>query len=168
MILATLIGFVLHAGTGSCAAYALQGNSGAGWVSRSVWAGPGPALTPKLPAISESGSDTFYVSLTQSGVATVLRVACVSASGDTGTWSPLVAVLPAGSFSRDTTCYAWRSLAADHLAGLARGGATTQLAWTAPDSLTVETLDAEQARRKARHCRACGYWWARGVRQVCP
>ncbi len=153
---------------GRCDALIAERNTGSGWTAANLYAGPGPALTIKLPRVAESDSayaDSGWVSLTQSGVATNLRCRCAG-----GPVSNVVAYVPAGSFARDTTLYAFGHDGEYQTARL--GGGTRTVSWIGArgdsTAFRILTLDAEQQEFRADHCRAAGYGWLHGVRWACP
>ncbi len=153
---------------GRCPAFIAERNTGSGWTAANLYAGPGPALTIKLPRVAESDSaysDSGWVSLTQSGVATNLRCRCAG-----GPVSNVVAYMPAGSFPRDTTLYAFGHEGEYQPVKL--GGGTRTVSWLGArgdsTAFRVMTLDEEQSTYRLDHLRACGYWWWHGERRTQP
>ena len=165
-ILAGLVGIFFRVGPGQCSALIAERNTGGGWTNATLYADR--AFTIKRPRVAESDTsyvDSAFVSVTQSGVGTSLRCRCAG-----GAVSNVVAVVPAGSFPRDTTLYAFFASTPNVPARL--GGGSTEARWVGARgdtaAATVMTLDYEQSTNRVAHCRACGYWWWHGVRQVCP
>lgn len=166
LALAALVRLLFVVGAGRCDALIAERNTGAGWTPATLYADR--AYTLKRPRVAESDTaytDSAFVSVTQSGVGTSLRCRCAG-----GAVSNVVAVVPAGSFPRDTTLYAFFASTPNVPARL--GGGSTEARWVGARGDTaaaiVMTLDYEQSTNRVAHCRACGYWWLRGVRQVCP
>lgn len=166
LIVAALIRLLFSVGSGRCDALIAERNTGAGWTNATLYADR--AFTVKRPRVAESDTsyvDSAFVSVTQSGAGTSLRCKCLG-----GELVNVVAVVPAGSFPRDTTLYAFFARTPNVPARL--GGGSTEARWVGARGDTaaaiVMTLDYEQSTNRVAHCRACGYWWLRGVRQVCP
>lgn len=164
---AVAVRWVVTGGPGRCSAYAVERNTGSGWAPASAWA-DSAARVPKVPR-TDTGPfiDTLWVVTTQSGVPTYIRCRCLNAPGDSGA-AYTAGVVPAGSLRADTTWYGWRGTSEETVGPALLGGHTRAIAYGSRDSLLIETLDAEQARRHSYHCRACGYGWWRGVRTTCP
>lgn len=163
LILAGLVRLVFTVGPGHCLAYLVEANTGSGWFTKNAYV-DSLMTAPKIPSIAEADSehvDHLWVSLSTAGGGTSLRCRCIG-----GEVSNVLGVVPAHSYARDTTLYLWQG---ERVAAVL-GGGTREARAVFPDSsaLLIETLDAEQARRRADHCRACGYWWQHGIKEVCP
>lgn len=166
LALAALVRLLFAVGSGRCDALIAERNTGSGWTQATLYADR--AFTIKRPRVAESDSaysDSGWVSLTQSGVATNLRCRCAG-----GPVSNVVAYMPAGSFPRDTTLYAFGHEGEYQPVKL--GGGTHTVSWIGAKgdstAFRVMTLDEEQSTYRLDHLRACSYWWWHGERRVTP
>jgi hypothetical protein len=148
-----------------CDGYLVEANTGSGWFVKNIYADSlmSRAKTPRLSENAGPWEDTLWVSLSTAGGATSLRCRCTG-----GALSNVVALVPRGSFARDTTMYGSRhDWYEPRIAGPTRG-AYWHGALGDTSAFYVEPLDAEQSRRRLAHLAACGYYWQRGVKMVTP
>lgn len=165
LVLGVLSQIFVTVGPGRCPAYMLEANTGSGWFTKNAYA-DSLMSAPKRPRVSEGTepwTDTLWVSLSTAGGGTSLRCRCFG-----GEVSNVLAVVPRGSYARDTTMYASRGEWYEPRIA----GPTRAAVWHGERGDTtayyVETMDAEQSRRRLAHLAACGWWWDHGTRRTQP
>jgi len=167
VIAAILVRLVLTLGAGRCDAYLLEGSYGpdAPWMSKRAYS-DSLMTSIKFPRVSEGTepwTDTLWVSLSTAGGGTSLRCRCIG-----GEVSNVLGVVPAHSYAADTTLYGSRGEWYEPRIA----GPTRAAVWHGErgdsSAYMIETIDAEQSRRRLAHLNATGYWWWHGQRMVTP